>query len=116
MSASIQRASANTSSLGILGQRIRAARKGLGLTQQELAEPRFGKAYVSAIERGTVRPSLKALEYLAERLGSPASVLLSAQEDSSQEVDFRLAALEQALLYQIDDAKLLIRPRHVYET
>src|SRR5213078_4634772 len=69
MSLTRESAYARSVSLSILGQRIRAARKGLGMTQQELAAPLFGKAYVSAIERGAVRPSLKALEFLAERLG-----------------------------------------------
>lgn len=113
MSSSIQRAIASSPSLAALGQRIRTARKGLGMTQQELAEPRFGKAYVSAIERGTVRPSLKALEYLGERLGIAASVLLSAQEERAQEAELQLAAFEDDLRYQIDYAKMLIRSNQV---
>jgi tetratricopeptide (TPR) repeat protein len=113
MSSSIQMASTGVSSLGALGRRIRVARKGLGMTQQDLAAPRFGKAYVSAIERGTVRPSLKALEYLAERLGIPASTLISAQEETAEEPELRLAALEEDLRYQIDYAKMLIRSNQV---
>jgi HTH-type transcriptional regulator, quorum sensing regulator NprR len=115
MSTSRESAYARSVSLSTLGQRIRTARKGLGMTQQELAAPLFGKAYVSAIERGAVRPSLKALEFLAERLNIPASALLSAQEGTQQEAESQLAlaAIEEDLRYQINYAKMLIRSNQV---
>ncbi len=55
--------------LGIeVGRRIRAHRQSLGLTQAELAAP-LTKSYVSAVENGRVLPSLRALWFLAGRLG-----------------------------------------------
>ena len=51
-----------------LGERIRARRLALGMTQAELGAP-FTKSYVSAIEHGRVLPSLQALWLIAGRLG-----------------------------------------------
>jgi transcriptional regulator with XRE-family HTH domain len=55
-----------------IGTRLRAARLAAGLTQQQLASPRYTKAYVSALENGLSRPSMVALTFFAERLGLPA--------------------------------------------
>ena len=79
-----------------IGQRIREARHRAGMTQQQLAGPRYTKAYVSALETGIARPSMVALSYLAERLGLPASHFLDAHSPawSRLEVDMRLAAGE----------------------
>src|SRR6476661_1735082 len=64
-------------SAGTLGQRLRQARRQRGLTQDAIAQPEFTKSYVSAVERGKARPSLKALELMARRLGIPMSELLA---------------------------------------
>jgi transcriptional regulator with XRE-family HTH domain len=48
-----------------IGVRIRKTRKEQGLTQEQLGSPQFTKGYISALERGSVRPSLKALEFIA---------------------------------------------------
>lgn len=56
-----------------VGQRIRAARVASGLTQEQLAAGRYTKAYVSALEKGKAKPSMAALNFLAERLRLPAS-------------------------------------------
>lgn len=65
-----------TSPLTGLGERLRAARKERNLSQEKLAQPEFTKSYVSAVERGKARPSLKALELMAGRLGLSVSELL----------------------------------------
>jgi tetratricopeptide (TPR) repeat protein len=106
-------ATANT--LSDLGQRIRKARRDLGITQQALASPRFTKAYVSAVERGAVRPSLKALEYFAQRLAVPVSELLGARPGAGSGLEPDLAALQEDLLYQVNYAKMLIRTDQVDE-
>jgi tetratricopeptide (TPR) repeat protein len=62
------------SSSGI-GERLRTLRKEAGLTQTELAAPRFSKEYVSQIELGKTRPSIEALAWLAERLDVDALFL-----------------------------------------
>jgi transcriptional regulator with XRE-family HTH domain len=60
-----------------IGERLRRARLAAGLTQQQLAEDRYTKAYVSALENGLSRPSMAALNYLSGRLGIPASKLIN---------------------------------------
>jgi transcriptional regulator with XRE-family HTH domain len=63
-----------------LGQRLRRARLTRNLTQGEVAKNQFSVSYVSAVERGLIRPSLGALEKLAERLQVPVTDLLSEAE------------------------------------
>jgi Helix-turn-helix. len=60
-----------------IGARLRRTRLAAGLTQQQLAEGRYTKAYVSALENGLSRPSMAALNYLSDRLGIPASKLIN---------------------------------------
>ena len=77
-----------------IGERIREARRRAGLTQAQLAGERYTKAYVSALETGITRPSMVALNYIAEQLGLPPSHFLGEPhpEWSRLEVDMRLAA------------------------
>ena len=63
-----------------LGQRLRRARLARNLTQGEVAKNQFSISYISAVERGQIRPSLGALEKLAERLQVPMTDLLSEDE------------------------------------
>jgi transcriptional regulator with XRE-family HTH domain/Tfp pilus assembly protein PilF len=60
----------------LLGSRMRAKRKGLKLSQHQLGGEQFSPSYVSAVERGKIRPSLKALYILADRLGEPVAYFL----------------------------------------
>ncbi len=62
-----------------VGAKLRAARLARKLTQGQLARPDFSVSYVSAIERGQIHPSLRALEIFAQRLGISSSDLLSKQ-------------------------------------
>jgi transcriptional regulator with XRE-family HTH domain len=77
-----------------VGERIRAARRQAGLTQTQLAGDRYTKAYISALETGITRPSMVALNYVADRLGLPASHFLGDPHPTwtRLEVDMRLAA------------------------
>ncbi len=77
-----------------IGARVRGARNAAGWTQAELAGDRFSKAYISALENGLVQPSMAALTYLAERLGTSAAALLASDDASwtRLEADLRLAA------------------------
>lgn len=59
-----------------VGTNIREVRTKLGMTQAQLAAPEFSISYISAIERGKIRPSLKALSILARRLDVPLTFLL----------------------------------------
>ncbi len=77
-----------------IGARIRQARLRAGLTQQQLAGDRYTKAYVSALETGTSRPSMAALNYLSARLSVSPTQLLADQVDrwSRLEGDVLLAS------------------------
>ena len=52
-----------------IGIRLRRLRLERGLSQRELAGPGVSYAYISRIEAGTRRPSVKALRTLARTLG-----------------------------------------------
>lgn len=73
-----------------IGGRLRAARLGAGLTQREVAEGRYTKAYVSALENGLIKPSMAALRFLAERLGTTASDLLADADGRWTRIDAEL--------------------------
>src|SRR5260370_5006202 len=60
-----------------VGPRLRAARLAKKYTQSQLASPDFSVSYISAIERGQIEPSLRALEIFALRLGTTSTNLLS---------------------------------------
>ena len=68
---------ADSGDLARLGPRLREARRAHQMSQEALAAPEFSKSYISAIERGRARPSLRALEVLARRLGLSVSDLLA---------------------------------------
>jgi transcriptional regulator with XRE-family HTH domain len=77
-----------------VGSRIRELRLRAALTQQQLAGDRYTKAYISALENALIRPSMKALEFLASRLGTTASRLLESEEPlwGRVDADLQLAA------------------------
>lgn len=67
-----------------IGAKLRQARTLRGLTQQDLAQDTFSKSYVSAIEHGKIKPSLRALVYLAERLSVPVAYFLNEQRGEDE--------------------------------
>src|SRR5689334_1227664 len=77
------------------------------MSQEMLAQPEFTKSYVSAVERGKARPSLKALDLMSRRLGIPMDVLLATPAPSEAVPD--LPTLETGLLYGLDQVELLTR-------
>lgn len=68
-----------------VGTNIREVRTKLGLTQAQLAAPEFSISYISAIERGKIRPSLKALSILGRRLDVPLTFLLEGSPAGATE-------------------------------
>src|SRR5437588_12577529 len=74
--ASIETANVGKAVAARVGTNIREVRTKLALTQAQLAAPEFSISYISAIERGKIRPSLKALSILAKRLDVPLTFLL----------------------------------------
>jgi tetratricopeptide (TPR) repeat protein len=87
----------------VIGQRIRELRTMRGLTQQQLAAPRYSAAYVSSIEAGRRRPSAKALEHFAAKLGVDADELLG---DSPSNLGARLLLLLQEARMALSDGRL----------
>src|SRR5213078_4479673 len=71
-----------------VGARIRAARQAKKYTQSQLAWPDFSVSYISAIERGQIHPSLRALEILARRLDLSSTDFLpeKSQDMSADDV------------------------------
>src|SRR5438309_9885222 len=69
-----------------VGVRLRAARLARKLTQSQLAAPDFSVSYISAIERGQIQPSLRALEILAHRLELSSTDLLSKSSQQAHEL------------------------------
>lgn len=85
--------------LQALGARIRALRNERGLTQGELAGNHLSTGYVSRIESGGRRPTMKVLIELADRLGTTTRQLLNGIESSSYDevrlgLDYAEIALE----------------------
>jgi transcriptional regulator with XRE-family HTH domain len=77
------------------GERLREARTRAGLTQAALAGERYTKAHISALEHGLANPSVEALGYLAQRLGTSSASLLGGGNDRAWrrlEADLALAA------------------------
>src|SRR5262245_66456392 len=81
-----------------IGQRLRRLRHERGLSQRELASPGVSYAYISRIEAGARRPSVKALRMLAQKLGVTAEYLETGSEIGASEArELRLADLELRL-------------------
>lgn len=58
------------------GERLRQLRQTAGLTQSQLAGSDFSKGFVSLVETGRARASLRAAQIFADRLGVPLSELV----------------------------------------
>ena len=63
-----------------VGARVLQARQERGFTQKELAGETLTASYISHIESGKSRPSLKTLATLANRLGYPMSHFIAGEE------------------------------------
>ena len=75
----------------MIGTRLRQIRVARGMTQAELASPRYTHAYVSAIEAGRRQPSTKAIEHFAARLGvDPDELLTVLSPDRESRLRLRL--------------------------
>lgn len=62
-----------------LGEKIKAARIGAGLSQRQLCGEHITRNMLSQIENGSAHPSMKTLRYLAERLGKPIGFFLDEE-------------------------------------
>src|ERR687883_349935 len=83
-----------------VGQRLRRLRLERGLSQRELAGPGVSYAYISRIEAGARRPSVKALRMLAPKLGVSVEYLETGsdlRDDEERELRFADAELQLRL-------------------
>jgi len=81
-----------------VGQRLRRLRHERGFSQRDLSAPGISYAYISRIEAGARRPSVKALRMLAKKLGVTAEYLETGCEiDDADTRELRLAELELRL-------------------
>src|SRR5437763_13805856 len=78
-----------------VGAKIRAARQAKKYTQSQLAVPDFSVSYISAIERGQIHPSLRALEILAGRLGLTSTQLLPIRSQSDDQPSIAADTFQQ---------------------
>jgi transcriptional regulator with XRE-family HTH domain len=69
-----------------LGKRIRSLRLARRMTQEELAGGDFSKGYISLVETGRTRVSLRAAGILARRLGVPLSELVGTLAEDELEL------------------------------
>ena len=98
-----------------IGQRLRRLRHERGLSQRELASPGVSYAYISRIEAGARRPSVKALRMLARKLGVSADYLETGSEIRDvEERELRIADAELGLRLDEDTglAEAALRQLH----
>src|SRR5256712_7384233 len=89
-----------------IGQRLRRLRLEGQLSQRELASPGVSYAYISRIEGGARRPSVKALRMLARKLGVTADYLETGSEiRDTEERELRIADAELELRLADDTAE-----------
>lgn len=65
------------------GEKIKNLRRGLGLTQAEIAGEEITRNMLSQIENGVANPSISTLTYLAKKLNVPVEYLISETDDLS---------------------------------
>src|SRR5438067_1036197 len=81
-----------------VGERLRRLRLERGLSQRDLSAPGVSYAYISRIEAGARRPSVKALRLLARKLGvTPEYLETGSQIADAEARELRLADLELRL-------------------
>ncbi len=107
---------------GTLGERVRSARREAGLSQAQLAGDELTKGFISQIESGLVRPSIRSLQHIASALGRPLDYFIAdeplaatkrvtfhrlAAEAASERLDWRAAqgASEAGLSVAVDPAE-----------
>ncbi|HFJ9418998.1 transcriptional regulator [Bacillus cereus] len=82
--------------MATLGEKIKALRKEKKLTQTELAGSELTKSMLSQIENGKATPSMKTLQYIAEKLECEPSFLLEEDEGKIIELIQKMEPLIKA--------------------
>src|SRR5213083_107573 len=93
----------NEAGVETVGQRLRRLRQESGLSQRDLASPGVSYAYISRIEAGARRPSVKALRQLAPKLGVSVEYLETGRDLSDRDQrELRLSEAELTLRLEQD--------------
>jgi len=92
-----------------VGERLKRLRREQGLAQRDLSGPGISYAYISRIEAGARRPSVKALRMLARKLGVTAQYL----ETGSQVADSDARELRVAVRQGAGIQSLIVHRVHV---
>src|SRR5207244_2101998 len=82
-----------------LATRFKELRLRAGLTKTALAKPEYTVSYITQIEKGSRRPSPKALDFFSRQLGVTQSFLATGVPDGT--VDF--------LRYQLEACRTAVR-------
>jgi len=99
-----------------IGQRLRRLRLERQLSQRELASPGVSYAYISRIEAGARRPSVKALRQLARKLGVSVEYLETGSDlRDVDERELRLADAELELRLADDPNRALDVVRQILD-
>lgn len=78
-----------------LGEKIRNLRKQLNMTQSNLAGEEMTKSMLSQIENNLANPSIKTLQYLANRLDKPISYFID--DISKTNIEFPIHEVEKTI-------------------
>jgi transcriptional regulator with XRE-family HTH domain len=82
---------------GTLGERVRSARHEAGLSQAQLAGDELTKGFISQIESGLVRPSIRSLQHIASKLGRSLDYFIADEPlAATKRVTFNRLAAEAA--------------------
>ncbi len=92
----------------LVGARLREARQAKHMTQGQLAQDDFSVSYISAIERGQIHPSLRAMEIFAHRLGLSSKDLLLSPPKVSGPVGLVTMSGEDQVDVQILNAEVML--------
>lgn len=72
------------------GARVRTLRRARGLRQQDLADGQYSAAYISMLESGRTRASMKALDHISKKLSVSVAELLGGAPQPN-EIEAKLA-------------------------
>jgi transcriptional regulator with XRE-family HTH domain len=92
-----------------LGQKIRAVRIELRMTQEQLAGPELSKSYISELERGHRTPRLATLKLLARRLKRPVSFFLEGVTEDQEPEAFLMLGLAYLHAQSFDEAAVWLQ-------
>lgn len=97
-----------------VGEKIKALRKALNMTQSELAGSEMTKSMLSQIENNVSNPSMKTLHYIAAKLNKPVSYFLEDEDNATNSQDF-VANLKKELEDNINRISELINNGQIGE-